>query len=339
MRCPKCGKTFDDNSTFCNSCGTKLVEDTTEPVSIENTSSSTSFAEQLKNSINEHATDQQFDIYEEPDIDEELAETTPKKKKKGNSKLLIVFVLIFALGIGLFSFIGPKIAEDTKIKEAPKEDVFSKLHLTYSGCSDFARLEMKYDGDGIVHFTPSEDTNISNGDTIIVTVDMNSESDFLEQNGFLPETYEKKYTVSGLLEYFHTFVEMPDELKSYLSGRADEVAKESLGFLYTDETLTLVGKYVTYNKNPDELYLAQNEIGYVYNLIGNKTTGDKGPVNQYIGVIFTDIISQDSLTYDTSDIDYPVVKGVLYESYDTLQDYQEQLVYNTDDFVTEWVNN
>lgn len=80
MRCQKCGKTFDDNSMFCNTCGTKLVEDATEPINIKANNKLESFADQLKNSINESAGDKQFDSYEEPEIDDDFEEA-PKKKK------------------------------------------------------------------------------------------------------------------------------------------------------------------------------------------------------------------------------------------------------------------
>lgn len=319
MKCPNCGKEFDDGSLFCNNCGTKLVEDTEEPTSAGN---KTSFAEMLKSNINSKAQENTYEEYEEPELEVE------KPKKHKSNALFIGIIIIAMVASTCFSiysaFLKEKLEPDP-YADAPKVNVFDDLTVWYSGYSGDATLKLEYNGKGSVWFTASKEEYLSNGETITITASIGDDKDsFLNTYGFLPESYEEEYTISGLNEYYSSL----DGIAEEAMNAYKENAENHFNFLLYNN-IERVATFFSVKAKDDAKY--KNKLGFVYHAISDSYGKHQ---DYYVGFVFQNVGMQE--IEETLKLT-PSILGQYFE-YSTLQEFKDAVVYDTVLYDTEWID-
>lgn len=229
MFCPNCGKQIDDDSLFCEFCGTKItseVSNNVKPIAQETTAPK---PEEVKN-VNQT---QEIKPQPQPQIN-------PTRKKMPAYAIALICIgsaiLTFGIVACIFVFSGTsiKMLEDDSFYssgyngygslEANFEDYFlSKVEDEYeileaeygSTCSLINILSsnkcsklsnkitfLKMGDESIkVYYETNNDKpldKLSNGDTVTVTIDYNKE--YFRKAGYRLSSVKKKYKIEGLPE-------------------------------------------------------------------------------------------------------------------------------------------
>ena len=155
------------------------------------------------------------------------------------------------------------------LEEAKKFDPFEYLDITYSGVGPDGQLSMDYDKLPVdyISFYADKSYGLSNGDKVTVTFgyDEDDTKDECFRQGYVPEKFEKEFTVEGLQQYVTKISEI--EKKSY--DKMDKYAQDRFMEDVEDnwekkklEDIELLGVNLYIPK--EENYSMKNALCYVY---------------------------------------------------------------------------
>lgn len=137
-----------------------------------------------------------------------------------------------------------------------------------------------------LYYTLDEQYNLTNGDTVTVTVHSNRDdfSDCIEKYGAIPAATEKTYTVEGLNEYVTDSEGLTDSVLVSLQNQAQDVLNAYIAKSWDSECVTLkgmsyLGYYILTPKNKDNYGVSQDVIILPYQVTShNHFEDDKGQV-------------------------------------------------------------
>ena len=155
------------------------------------------------------------------------------------------------------------------LEEAKKFDPFEYLDITYSGVGPDGQISLDYDKLPVdyISFYADPSYGLSNGDKVKVTFGYD-EDDTKEEcfrQGYIPESFEKEYTVEGLQQYVSKISEIEkksyDKMDKYAQDRfMDDVENNWEKKDLKDIELLGVNLYIPKEEN----YSMKNALCYVY---------------------------------------------------------------------------
>lgn len=160
----------------------------------------------------------------------------------------------------------------TELEEAEKKDIFENMKVEFSGVNGNGSLSYNYEGNENINFTADKKYSLSNGDTVTITADISDLNDFADENGYIPESLEKTYTVSNMKAYCKSIDEIPQAAKNAMKAQADDKITSMLSSAnsydqstYSFEDPSYIGDYMLTLKTsaPSRAY-SNNEYGLVY---------------------------------------------------------------------------
>ncbi len=157
----------------------------------------------------------------------------------------------------------------SNLEEVDLFDAFADIDVEFTGTAPYGKAEISYTGDDGVSLSSiscDKKDDLSNGDTVEVTIDID-ELSFVKANGKLPKELAKTYTVSGLDEYVTDFSDLPDGIVEKLKKDAEDrivasvASMSSLG--YSVDNLEYAG-YVLINAKKTTNANMRNGLYVIY---------------------------------------------------------------------------
>lgn len=128
-------------------------------------------------------------------------------------------------------------------------DAFKNLTVTFTGLSGEGKVELSYEGECLnqYSFTTDAPYDLSNGDTVTITIPDYDIEQCLKTYGKIPAETEKKYTVNSLTHYINDRSQVTEEVLQVLKDEADQWFDDFKEHSLTDEADTFQDKtYVGY---------------------------------------------------------------------------------------------
>lgn len=193
-------------------------------------------------------------------------------------------------------------------------DPFEKIEIGYNGISSegYISVETPADSEEYIQnlwYSVEPDYNLSNGDTVRVSINNYDEEYYAEEYGIGFSSTEKTYTVSGLGEYVSGAADISEDmLEQMISQGTDELtayaAKNWSGSLSLDG-VEYIGNYFLKAKGNDS-YL-QNKLILVYKVDSTITveeSGEQTAVSYYTCIMYSNIIKEnDEIIVDLQQYD------------------------------------
>ncbi|MCR4727913.1 MAG: hypothetical protein K5796_04600 [Lachnospiraceae bacterium] len=132
-----------------------------------------------------------------------------------------------------------------------KFDAFADVKVTFTGIApESSRVEIEYTGTEFEQrdfsYSSSGGSRLSNGDVVTVTLKINDITKYAQENGRVPETVTKEYTVSGLKEYPASFSGFSKEYVTSIQTEAEAYVKDYFAVKYEAEVSVSDLKYEGY---------------------------------------------------------------------------------------------
>lgn len=162
--------------------------------------------------------------------------------------------------------------------EEPQEfDPFDYVTVSFSGIAPDGRavIECSSDIPVMLDFAAENGDHLSNGDVVKVTANSYYGSDlksYCFDNGYVPISVEKEYTVDGLAGYVQTLDEIPDDAYNKMDYHAQDLLRahiantEKEGYLSKVE---LLGNYMLTPKDQSIYVNNKNYLYYIYKVTFN----------------------------------------------------------------------
>lgn len=165
------------------------------------------------------------------------------------------------------------------LKEAERFDPFDFLTLEYSGVEPNGELILNVDGLPVkdVPFTARHTSGLSNGDRIKVHFGSDSKKETTEkcfEQGYVPECFEKAYTVSGVPVYVKKLGDIDKASYERMDGYAQEELRK-LSVSWEDKKLCdveLLGAEL-YTPMEDNAKWGRNALCFVYKVTSDIKSG------------------------------------------------------------------
>lgn len=250
-------------------------------------------------------------------------------------------------------------------------DAFAGLEVEFSGISPNGNANINYTGSGLstYDFYCDKVNGLSNGDTIVVSINEDRIEYYAENMGQVPEKLEQEYTVTGLSSYISTISEVNEAGLSLMQQQASDVFSAYIAQNWGDgealENFTYIGNYLLTTKSSDSYWGNNNALYIVYKAqVRNDYSYDGDTYNKlndlYWYICFENVMvdSDGNLTVDITNYRTPndrftVDSGVSngwwntqswsYYGYQTLDDLYRKVVaanmdtYNHEDNIDESV--
>ncbi|MBR5683959.1 MAG: hypothetical protein IKW96_11910 [Ruminococcus sp.] len=212
------------------------------------------------------------------------------------------------------------------LREAERFDPFDFLNLEYSGVEPNGELILNADGLPVknVSFTARHTSGLSNGDRIKVRFGGASEKETTEKcfgQGFVPECFEKAYTVSGVPVYVKKLGDISKASYERMDGYAQEELRK-LGASWADKKLCdveLLGAEL-YTPAENTAKWGRNALCYVYRVTSDIKSGSDAKkhgenLDYYYFTYFLNVFTPDN----SKNGEFPAEKAV-FPSYSQFYD-------------------
>ncbi len=192
----------------------------------------------------------------------------------------------------------------TDLDPVGKRDVFEDVSLEFSGIAPNSYAQINYTGSDFntYNFRCDKANDLKNGDTVTVTLDIGDVGYFAQNNGWVPETMSKEYTVSGLQEYVMSYSDLTDDFLNQAKGDAEDAIYAYTAGSYGKGSSLSDLKYAGYIMNTAKeggYYSYYNILYIIYSGTVSSTEGKFNNTKVYYPVRFTNILKGDEgLTYD-----------------------------------------
>lgn len=246
------------------------------------------------------------------------------------------------------------------LEEIDTFDAFKNLEVEFSGVSPNGVVNLNYTGDDLStqDFICDTSTGLSNGDTLVVSINDNKVEYYAEQLGKVPEEPEKEYKVEGLDHYLEKLDEIDSETLKSLQQKASEVYQEQEADSWGDgeslQSFSAIGEYLLTPKN-EGTWGNQNQLILVCKArVKNTYSSDEDKYDKendiywYIGydnLVVTDdgTVSVELKDYSTPYHSMTIDSGIsdgwwgtrswYYNGYESLDDlYQDVVVANNENY-------
>lgn len=235
-------------------------------------------------------------------------------------------------------------------------DAFANLEVTFDGVGPNGTVNLNYKGSELstYDFTCDKSSGLSNGDTIVVSINADNLENYINAIGKIPAESEKKYKVKGLESYVVSIDEIDEKALEDMKSQGFDVYNAMVASEWDESeelsSLDYIGNYLLVNKDPEGygdknyLYLVfkarvhnthktYDQVNNIYWTIGfsNLKVNGEGKVN----VNVTDY----RVGYDSFEIDSNVSDGWFgtkhwyYRGYPTLTElYKNVVTANADNY-------
>lgn len=243
------------------------------------------------------------------------------------------------------------------LQQAETFDLFSQLEVEFTGTAPEGRASLTYTGTELRSdaFRCDKSRDLSNGDTITVSISDSNVELLAEQLGKVPESLEKQYTVQGLNSYVRKASEIDetalaemqkqasDEYISHAAQWKEDKKLENLSYLgnYLLTSKDGAGNYLylvykasirNYYADSQQTYDQVNEV-YWYTRFENLMVNGDGKTEVDVRDYST---PYDSVYFDTSGNDSYGAKRWSYYGYKTLEElYKDVAASKLDDYTCE----
>ncbi|GEM_PF-621029 len=213
------------------------------------------------------------------------------------------------------------------------KDVFADVTVEFSGTAPDGRAEVvnKSDKDEIKYldFELDKYSGLSNGDTVTVTI-YGDESDisakFAENYGYVPESFSKEFTVSGLDHYITTIDEMPEsDMEKIAAQMKDQLTSVTSSWVdgMTIESMEYMGSYLLTRKEG-----AGNALTYVYTVNAKyDADGITGEMTYYYPIEYTNIVMKADGTTSLNVLRYSTPNNSFTKTFESESDSQKLWFY------------
>lgn len=183
------------------------------------------------------------------------------------------------------------------LEEITTFDPFTGVGVSFSGTAPNGRCELtNTPSDNGLYYGLENGYNVSNGDTVTVTVSYGggSEDSYIEQYGKLPTTMSKDFVVEGLDEYVTTYADIDENLIADMKTQSEDTISAYVAKSY-DKTSSLNGlEYVGYvfcgSKSDVDYWSTYNALYLIYRGNAANTEGKFDSADVYFPVEFTDFL-------------------------------------------------
>lgn len=239
-------------------------------------------------------------------------------------------------------------------------DAFADLTLEYSGISPNGSANMNYTGSDLDYYDFNCDRmyDLSNGDTIKVTIDEGRLQYYAENLGKVPEVLEKEYQVEGLDSYLTQSSQIDDAAMAAMQTQAVDsytaTAAQNFEAGASLESLTYIGNYLLTAKD-QSTWGTRNILFLVYRAgIRTQFSNEEGSYDQvndgYWYIRFDDLlvsadgklnvdVTRNVIPYNHYEVDSGVsdgwwgTKSWRFFGYPTLEElYKEAVLQNVDNY-------
>lgn len=243
------------------------------------------------------------------------------------------------------------------LQQAETFDLFSQLEVEFTGTAPEGRASLTYTGTELRSdaFRCDKSRDLSNGDTITVSISDSNVELLAEQLGKVPESLEKQYTVQGLNSYVRKASEIDetalaemqkqasDEYISHAAQWKEDKKLENLSYLgnYLLTSKDGAGNYLylvykasirNYYADSQQTFDQVNEV-YWYTRFENLMVNGDGKTEVDVRDYST---PYDSVYFDTSGNDSYGAKRWSYYGYKTLEElYKDVAASKLDDYTCE----
>lgn len=243
------------------------------------------------------------------------------------------------------------------LQQAETFDLFSQLEVEFTGTAPEGRASLTYTGTELRSdaFRCDKSRDLSNGDTITVSISDSNVELLAEQLGKVPESLEKQYTVQGLNSYVRKASEIDETALAEMQKQAsDEYISHAAQWKEDKklENLSYLGNYLLTSKDGAGNYLylvykasirnyyadsrqAYDQINEVYwytrfeNIMVNGDGKTEVDVRDYA-------TPYETVHFDTSGNDSFGAKRWSYYGYKTLEElYKDAIASKMDDYTCE----
>lgn len=165
------------------------------------------------------------------------------------------------------------------LKEAKKFDPFDGISVSFQGVAPNGTASIvgspKEQAANDLNYYFDKSSDLSNGETVIVTVSAHYNNDPVEyciQNyGMIPSPLSKQYKVDGLSSYIASLNDVSQEALAQMQKQAEDVyyskAAQNWGEGETIESFTYIGDYLLVNKSNNDYYgSSRNALFLVYDV-------------------------------------------------------------------------
>lgn len=159
------------------------------------------------------------------------------------------------------------------LEEVETFNPFENIKLVYSGVAPMGsvRVENQSDDEMIrnldLSVTPCE--NLSNGDTITISIDADNTDYLAETYGRVPSVTEQEYVVDGLGSYVTSLAELPAETLDQMKSQSEDVIRAEAARSWDEhvsiDDMAYLGSYLLTAKS-QEVSGAHNKIYMVYKI-------------------------------------------------------------------------
>lgn len=159
-------------------------------------------------------------------------------------------------------------------------DAFAELEVTFSGVAPYGSASINYNGSELSYydFVCNNSNGLSNGDTIMVSIDESKLKYYAEKSGKVPETTQKEYMVEGLNRWLSNVSEINEDALLSIQQQASDVfnayVAQNWGEGEALDSFTYIGNYLLTIKNSDS-WGSKNALYLIYKAqVKNNYTND-----------------------------------------------------------------
>lgn len=117
----------------------------------------------------------------------------------------------------------PEVYTVTGLTTAPTFDPFEKLNVTFTGTAPYGTASVyNYGQNYRYRYAISPNSNLKNGDKIVVTYCCDDKATMIGSYGLFPASTQKEYTVTGLNTYVQSFEELTIAQQNQVVAHAKE---------------------------------------------------------------------------------------------------------------------
>lgn len=194
------------------------------------------------------------------------------------------------------------------LEEVGKFDAFADLKVSFEGIAPSGKISYDYTGEqlGYYDFSCSATSGLSNGDTVIISINNTDMAYYAQKYGMVPDKLEKEYVVSGLNEYVSSYSKISSDYISELKSKAEDTIYAHVANNYNSTSsltdLQYSGYIFNFIKDVNGYFNSYNNIYIIYSGTVSNSDGEFGTTKVYFPVRFANILSGDAgFSYDYND--------------------------------------
>lgn len=243
-------------------------------------------------------------------------------------------------------------------------DAFADLEVVFSGIAPYGVMEMNYIGSDLnyYNFSPDKWSELSNGDSVIISIDDSIINQYAENYGKIPIELEKEYKVQGLSTLLLKASDIKSEdlqtMQKQASDEFNSYVARSWGESASLQSFTYIGNYLLSAKDNSDNYFVLVYKAQSRTLYSNYSKTYDELIDIYWYVTYDNLVLNengdllfDSAEYETPKRNFKIDSGIsagwfstfawYFDGYQTLSDLYKDVVtknidlYNCEDNIDE----